>query len=471
MDLGDLAPTQEMGLAGPDYWTYAKLKDWILLNPEIPHVEVRVYGILRSLVTRWLNDRKVTKDHLRFICPGVNGKPMGERTFDGVLKSLAARKLISVSTSGAVASRSAATGKFEKSEQVLLRVHELPEEGLDFAGFHTVSEAFDAYPGPGWDTGQKQQNSRSRGPQKSAHRVHRAQISADGSDRAQISAPDPVRSDQAEQTLFPGHTEEGAVQKSAVSAQKSAPLDPLGLGKEGVPDVFPDTDGVSVRPFRNARATSRVARTDGRTDVPRGTETPEDSRPTPAAAASSPPGTSTAASLIAADAIQDDLRRIDLLPATKQHQRQQLHRLLAAVDRALLRFPEPKVARYLAEKAAAANTVKWLIAAFSEYSDAIHEVQVPSSDAGRDGEVLNEAATTGPTPTAPERPAVPEARVAAEPDLTSPVPWLTNAQFAELSHQDRAHVRVAAGTPDDQLRPHAAARVRAIRRAAEQVPA
>lgn len=467
MDLGDLAPTQEMGLAGPDYWTYAKLKDWILLCPEIPHVEVRVYGILRSLVTRWLNDRKVTKDHLRFICPGVNGKPMGERTFDGVLKSLAARKLISVSTSGAVASRSAATGKFEKSEQVLLRVHELPDEGLEFDGFHTVSEAFAAYPGPGWDTGQKQQNSRSRLTQISATGGRRPQISAHGRNRPQKSASASARSDQAELPVFAGHTEDASAQKTAGSAQKSAPLDPLGLGKEGAPDVLPDKDGVSVRPFRNARAASSTARTDGRTDDSRGTEPPEESQPPPAV--DPLPGASTAASLIAAETIQGDLRRIDLLPANKQHQRQQLQRLLTAVDRALLRFPEPKVARYLAEKAAAANTVKWLLTAFSEYGDTIHEVQLPGTDDPRDGVILNAAAATGPSPAAHEWPASPEVWATPEPDLTSPVPWLTNAQFAELSHQDRAHVRVAASTPDDQLRPHAATRVRAIRRAAEQV--
>lgn len=470
MDLGDLASTQQMGLVGPDYWTYAKLKDWILLNPEIPHVEVRVYGILRSLVTRWLNDQRVTKDHLRFICPGVNGKPMGERTFDGVLRSLAARKLISVSTGGAVTVRSSATGRFEKSEQVLLRVHELPEEGLEFAGFHTVREAFEAYPGPGWDTDQKDQNSRSHRPQKTAGGGHRAQKSADGRNHPQISAGHAARSELGEHAVSSAQTEESLAQTSAFSAQKSAPLDPLGLQEEGVPNVFPDTDGNSVRPFRTARASAASAgiTPDGRTDdLPR-TEGPDRSPSTPVTDPAA--GVPTAAKLVAAEAIQADLRRIDLLPALRQHQRQQLTRLHNEVAGALLRFPEAKVARYLEEKAAAANTVKWLLAAFTDYGDTIGEVQVPSLDEARDGEVLRAAAVAASSST-PTRPALPEVRAVPEPDLTSPVPWLTDTQFAALSHQDRAHVRVAADTPVEQLRPQAAIRVRAIRRAAEQVPA
>lgn len=464
MDLGDLASTQEMGLAGPDYWTYAQLKDWILLNPEIPHAEVRVYGILRSLVTRWLNDQKVTKDRLRFICPGVNGKPMGERTFDGVLKSLAARKLISVSAGGAVASRSSATGRFERSEQLLLRVHELPAEGFEFAGFHTVREAYEAYPGPGWDVDQKAQTSRSRRMQKTAAGGHRAQKTADGADRAQKTAHIPIRPEQGKQSVSAGQAEGHSAQFSAVSAQKTALLDPLGLGKEGAPNVFPNTDGVSVRPFRTARTTTAAAvRTDGRTETPPEGEPADQSQPGRATGPAA--GVSLAATLVTAAPVQADLRRIDLLPAVKHRQRNQLAQLVGAIDRALLRFPEAKVARYLAERAAAAHTVKFLLAAFTEYSDAIHDVHVPDLNDPRDATVLAKAAGSAtPKPPAPPEPA-------PEHDLASPVTWLTDAQFAALSHQDRAHIRVAAETPVEQLRPKAAVRVAAIRQATETVVA
>jgi hypothetical protein len=208
-------------------------------------------------------------------------------------------------------------------------------------------------------------------------------------------------------------------------------------------------------------------------DAPRDGRTEDSSRAEPADQSQRTPdpdpaaGVSTAAALVAAEAIQADLRRIDLLPATKPHQQQQLGQLLGAIDKTLIRFPKAKVARYLADKAAAANTVKFLLTAFTVYDDAIRDVQVPALDDLHDTETLRAVAEAGSstTPTAPEVLDVPE------PDLSSPVPWLTDAQFAALSFQDRAHVRVAAEIPTEQLRPLAASRVRAIRRAAEEVPA
>lgn len=204
---------------------------------------------------------------------------------------------------------------------------------------------------------------------------------------------------------------------------------------------------------------------DGRTDDSSKAESADQSQQTPATDPAA--GVSTAAKLVAAEAIQADLRRIDLLPAVKPHQRQQLGRLLGAVDHALLRFPEAKVVRYLAEKAAAAHTVKFLLAAFTEYSNAIRDVQVPALDDQRDATVLGAVAAAAArlAPPAPEVPEVPEH------DLSSPVVWLTDEQFAALSHQDRAYIRVAAEIPFEQLRPRAAARVRAIRQAVEAVPA
>jgi hypothetical protein len=97
-----------------------------------------------------------------------------------------------------------------------------------------------------------------------------------------------------------------------------------------------------------------------------------------------------------------------------------------------------------------ANTVKFLLTAFTDYSDAIDDVRVPDRIASRDAKVFRAAAkTAGSAPPAPETPK------ASEHDLTSPVAWLTDAQFAALSHQDRAHIRVAAEIPLEQLRPRA----------------
>src|SRR5699024_7529077 len=67
--------------------------------------------------------------------------------------------------------------------------------------------------------------------------------------------------------------------------------------------------------------------------------------------------------LVHAPELRADLTRIDLLPARKTHQQSQHAQLVQAVDAALLRFPQPKVERYLRDKAHAAKTVKWLIIA------------------------------------------------------------------------------------------------------------
>src|SRR5699024_8841931 len=84
--------------------------------------------------------------------------------------------------------------------------------------------------------------------------------------------------------------------------------------------------------------------------------------------------------LVHAPELRADLTRIDLLPARKTHQQSQHAQLVQAVDAALLRFPQPKVERYLRDKAHAAKTVKWLIIAFTTYSDAIADMPMPDHD-------------------------------------------------------------------------------------------
>jgi hypothetical protein len=53
--------------------------------------------------------------------------------------------------------------------------------------------------------------------------------------------------------------------------------------------------------------------------------------------------------------------------------------------------------------------------------------------------------------------------------VTSPVTWLTDAQFVALSPQDRAHVRAVGDTPIDQLKPLAARRITVIKRSVQPV--
>lgn len=188
IDPAGLADTRAMGIVGPDYWTYAQVKDWILLCPDIPHVDVRVYGVFRSLATRYRNLRRLTKDQVRFLVPGVNGKPMSKTAFDDSLRRLGKAGLVVIErgSTHVRAARNTATGRFEQVEELLFRVNELPTEGMDYPGWHTVQEALEAYPGPGWDT------------DPDAHRPR--------SDRGRISGEGDARYDQEERDVSAAHT-------------------------------------------------------------------------------------------------------------------------------------------------------------------------------------------------------------------------------------------------------------------------
>lgn len=170
---------------------------------------------------------------------------------------------------------------------------------------------------------------------------------------------------------------------------------------------------------------------DGRTDDQPRTETHE-------------PGEgsgSFGAGLVHSDELRADLERIDLLPAVKKHQQRQMAALVEAVDRAALRFPPEQVARHLLDKARTAKTVKFLLTGLTEYVDDVKTTAVPGRQvqAERDGQVLSQLAQPRSMQT---RRSAPEPM--PEPDLTSPVPWLTDEQYAALSAQDRGVIRVVA---------------------------
>lgn len=444
LDLGDLASTHEMGLVGPDYWTYAQVKDWILLDADIAHAEVRVYGIIRSLATRWRNDQKITKDRLRFMCPGVNGKPMGERTFDGVLKSLAARKLIEIQAAGSASLRNPATGRFEKVEQVFLRVNELPEEGVEFAGFHTVRDAFDSYPGPGWDAAQKERNSRSRLAQKSAEGSRRAQKSADGGDRAQKSAQDPLRSDHDERDETPGGTGSDAARFSAGFPQKSADDTAPEQAKPGAPNVFPDSDGNSFRPsgpVGNAHATE----SDGYTEADGRTDNLGEQNPRMAAAA-----------LLAEAEVTTAVDRLKPYPSQRSE-------LASRVAGALEQFAVDQVRGYLLAKCRETvhRRITFVLTAFEAGylpdvagATAVEHADVRAARLAEQqrAEQVRQQAKAAARSEAPA-PALPQG---------SPVDWLSDDEFAALSHQDRGFVRVWAESTGDVPK-HTADRIAAIR--------
>lgn len=179
------------------------------------------------------------------------------------------------------------------------------------------------------------------------------------------------------------------------------------------------------------------------------------------------PDASVAGALLTDPKLYDDLVAIDLLPITKEVQRKQYAQLVKAIDTALLRFSKAQVKRYLQIKARDRKGVQWVIRAFTEYADAIKQVHLPhQDDSTGDDELMDELVTRSfafddLTSTTPAPPLVEEVRVtrspAPEPDLSSPVGWLTDDQYATLPPQDRATVRASAdgaqleGVPGQRL--------------------
>ncbi|OBA50470.1 hypothetical protein A5789_29150 [Nocardia sp. 852002-51101_SCH5132738] len=135
----------------------------------------------------------------------------------------------------------------------------------------------------------------------------------------------------------------------------------------------------SVRPIRNVRNARAGDETDGRTDDSSASTHP--SQPPLLAAVSDPvaakeiPAT-RGQELVAGEAIQADLARIDMRPGQRRQ-------LATVVDRELARFPEDKVRSFLAVKAREAATATYLIKAFTLYSDEIYLATDPVEVAGQ----------------------------------------------------------------------------------------
>lgn len=167
------------------------------------------------------------------------------------------------------------------------------------------------------------------------------------------------------------------------------------------------------------------------------------------------------AELVYSDELRADLERIDLLPAVKKHQQRQIATLVEAVNRAALRFPPEQIARHLLDKARTAKTVKFLLAGLTEYVDDIKTTAVPGyqTQAKQDGQVLSQIAR--PHNSNVRKAQRPMRMPLPEPDLTSPVSWLADEQFAALSPLDRAALRVAASS--EHVPTKIAPRVAAIR--------
>ena len=142
------------------------------------------------------------------------------------------------------------------------------------------------------------------------------------------------------------------------------------VGKPGAIDnkhtKTKNTPSVRVRNSRSARETKADGRTDGDSSV----SEPAPSQPPRLAAVSDPAGAkevplSRGQELVAGEAIQADLARIDMRPGQRRQ-------LATVVDRELARFSEGQVRHFLAVKAREADTATYLIKAFTLYSDEIY---------------------------------------------------------------------------------------------------
>ncbi|WP_326960497.1 hypothetical protein [Amycolatopsis sp. NBC_01286] len=134
-------------------FNFAQVMQWVALHPDIPHTAFRVYCVLRALYTHKRDLRSISKDQLRFMIPGVNGKPMSTTVLNDALKVLAEFELVT-NPDGKRQTwqlREPGTNRFVARTEWTFQLGQLPPEGDGFAGWRNVFDKHDAYPGPGWD--------------------------------------------------------------------------------------------------------------------------------------------------------------------------------------------------------------------------------------------------------------------------------------------------------------------------------
>ncbi|WP_037603353.1 hypothetical protein [Streptacidiphilus rugosus] len=85
-------PATELEFVGTldDYWSYTKVRDWILLHPDLGRTALHLYLLLRSMLSekRSTSLRRMSVDQLCWLLPGINGKPISKRTVEEALREL-----------------------------------------------------------------------------------------------------------------------------------------------------------------------------------------------------------------------------------------------------------------------------------------------------------------------------------------------------------------------------------------------
>src|SRR5699024_9457173 len=97
-DVDDQAQIQFRSPEGP--WKFAQILDWITIYPAIDHTAYRVYATFVAVTTKESRfRRRLTLDQMRWLVPGVNGKPMKYGAFRNALKTLDRLGLVRVAQS------------------------------------------------------------------------------------------------------------------------------------------------------------------------------------------------------------------------------------------------------------------------------------------------------------------------------------------------------------------------------------
>lgn len=144
---------------------FARVMQWIALHPEITHTAFRVYSVFRSLYTHKRDTRTLSRDQLRYLVPGVNGKPMGKTALNDALIVLAKFDLVS-NPDGRMQTwrlRDPETQQFVHMSAPTWQLGTLPPEGDGFEGWRNVFDKLDSYPGPKWEKTAGQSHDRKTG--------------------------------------------------------------------------------------------------------------------------------------------------------------------------------------------------------------------------------------------------------------------------------------------------------------------
>ena len=117
-----------------DYWSYTQIRDYLLVMPELPHTALRLYELLRSMISEARKNRpgaglrRMSIDQLCWLLPGVNSKPTSVSTMYELLASLERLDLVTPTDTQEIEGASQMKGKEKAACGVLrgFKVNDLP---------------------------------------------------------------------------------------------------------------------------------------------------------------------------------------------------------------------------------------------------------------------------------------------------------------------------------------------------------